>query len=194
MLIIANTVTLSLDRFPITMEEVSKLEFANLIFTVLFALEMILISTAYGIRQYVRDPLNIFDTVIVMISLVDSILSATDKSISGGGFAAITAFRTLRLFRILKLARNWMTLRTLLMTIAATLVDVGYFTVLLLLFMIIFALLGMEFFAYNVIFDGQSVRVNCDTFYNAMITVFILLTNENWNAIAYDYLRAFNNW
>lgn len=60
--------------------------------------------------------------------------------------------------------------------------------------MIIFALLGMEFFAYNIRFDGESIRINCDTFYNAMITIFILLTNENWNAIAYDYMRAFNSW
>jgi hypothetical protein len=60
--------------------------------------------------------------------------------------------------------------------------------------MIIFALLGMEFFAYNIRIDNESIRVNCDTFYNAMITNFILLTNENWNSIAYDYMRAFDSW
>jgi hypothetical protein len=155
---------------------------------------MILLLIGCGIKKYVKDPLNIFDSFIVIISLIDSILSSADHAISGRAFAVITAFRTFRLFRILKLARQWKTLRTLLSTIAATLVDVGYFTVILLLFMIIFALLGMEFFAYNVRFGGESVRVNCDTFYNAMITIFILLTNENWNAIAYDYMRAFNSW
>jgi hypothetical protein len=142
----------------------------------------------------VSNALNIFDSFIVIVSLIDTILSETDHAVSGRAFAVLTAFRTLRLFRILKLARQWKTLRTLLITIAATLVDVGYFTVLLLLFMIIFALLGMEFFAYNVRFDGASVRVNCDTFYEAMITIFILLTNENWNGIAYDYMRATNSW
>ena len=94
----------------------------------------------------------------------------------------------------MKLAKTWITLRSLLMTIAATLVDIGYFSILLLLFMIISSLLGMEFFAYNVRIDGESPRTNCDTFYNAMITVFILLTNESWNFFAYDYMVAFNSW
>lgn len=108
--------------------------------------------------------MNIFDGLIVIISLIDSILSTTNHSISSGAFGEITGFRTLRLFRILKLARNWMTLRTLLSTIAATLIDVGYFTILLFLFIIIFALLGMEFFAFNIRYNDESVRVNCDTF------------------------------
>lgn len=42
--------------------------------------------------------------------------------------------------------------------------------------------------------SGTSPRENFDTFLNGMITIFILLTNESWNLITYNYLRAFGNW
>jgi hypothetical protein len=74
-------------------------------------------------------------------------------SVSNGSFTAISAFRSLRLFRIFKLARSWTTLRKLLMAIAATIGSILYFVILLLLFMIIASLLGMELFAYNIRLD-----------------------------------------
>ena len=62
--------------------------------------------------------------------------------------------------------------------------------------MIIASLLGRELFAYLIRFDddgktasilknGKSPRFNFDNFYNAIITIFILLTGESWNQITY---------
>ena len=48
---------------------------------------------------------------------------------------------------------------------------------LLLLFMVIASLVGMELFAYNI----PNVRLNFNTFFDAMITIFALLTSESWN-------------
>jgi hypothetical protein len=50
LLILANTVTLALDRYPISVNEVNKLEFANLIFTILFILEMVILLFGYGVK------------------------------------------------------------------------------------------------------------------------------------------------
>lgn len=51
----------------------------------------------------------------MILSLVELILSLNNSDVSGGGFAAISAFRSLRLFRIFKLARSWVNLRNLLL-------------------------------------------------------------------------------
>lgn len=78
------------------------------------------------------------------------------------------------------------------MTIGTTIVDIGYFSILVLLFMIISSLLGMEFFAYRIQYD--ELRVVFDTFGNAMITIFIFLTGENWNSLTFTYMYASNSW
>jgi hypothetical protein len=74
--------------------------------------------------------------------------------------------------------RTWLSLRTLITTIGKTIFDIAHFSFLVLLFMIITSLLGMEFFAYRISYDG--LRVVFDTFGEAMITIFIFLTGENW--------------
>lgn len=84
-LILANTVTLALDRYPIDQEETEQLEVANQVFTLLFAIEMVILLLGYGLKEYLRDALNIFDGTIVIISLVETILNASNNSFSGGG-------------------------------------------------------------------------------------------------------------
>lgn len=113
--ILANTLTLSLDKYPMNKDYEEGLELANYIFTIVFALEMLIKIFGLGPKGYVRDSFNIFDGSIVVLSLAEIVLTASNYSdVSGGGFAAISAFRSLRLFRIFKLARSWVNLRQLL--------------------------------------------------------------------------------
>lgn len=138
-----------------------------------------------------RDSFNIFDGSIVILSLAEIVLTASNYSdVSGGGFAAISAFRSLRLFRIFKLARSWVNLRNLLVAMAQTIAQISNFSVLLLLFMTVSSLLGMEFFAYKIRFtedggnlapnpsEGHSPRVNFDTFLEGIIAVFVLVNTK----------------
>ena len=46
-------------------------DIANIVFTVLFALEMVLSMIGLGIKEYCNDGFNIFDAIIVLLSLVD---------------------------------------------------------------------------------------------------------------------------
>jgi voltage-dependent calcium channel L type alpha-1D len=80
--------------------------------------------------------------------------------------------------------------------------DISNFSVLLALFVFIYALLGMELFAYRVKFDendvvdeenGSSPRTNFDEFQYAVITIFIVLIGEDWNNVMYAYVRATNS-
>jgi hypothetical protein len=169
-----------MDRYPIGKEEAYYLDLSNTIFTAIFAIEMAIKVFGYGFLHYFRDELNIFDTLIVLISIVDIVLTNANV-FSGGSLVALSAFRTLRLFRMFKLARSWDTFRKLISAILATMAAISNFVILLLLFMLIAALLGMELFAYNVKVDGVYPRSNFNDLGNAMITIFILLTNEQWN-------------
>jgi len=59
----------------------------------------------------------------------------------------LTAFRVLRLLRILKLALRSEGLIVLINAIKETFIDISNFTLLLLLYIFVSALIGMEFFA-----------------------------------------------
>jgi len=75
--------------------------------------------------------------------------------------------------------------RKLLAAIAATIAGIVNFVVLLMLFMVVASLLGMELFAYEV-----KSRYNFNNFLEAMLSVFLLLTNEGWNTMAYVYMHG----
>lgn len=204
LLIIANTITLALDAYPIDKDTANNLDMSNLIFTAGFVLEMVLKIAGMGIREYVRDNFNNFDATIVILSLVELILTSSNFS-TGKIFSALAAFRSVRLFRIFKLARNWESLRNLLTAMVTTISAISDFMILVVLFTLVAALVGMEFFAYNIRFMpdgtvsrelalGESPRTNFDTFGQAMLAVFGLFTNENWNGVAYDCMRGYESW
>jgi hypothetical protein len=164
---------------------------------------------------------NAFDGTIVCVSMFEIIVAAASGGEDEGG-GAISALRAFRLFRIFKLVRSWVTLANLLRTIAKTVLDVGNFFLLLVLFMYIFALVGMQFFANKFKFDEVTLeavdwepfkytgtdnatmnhppwspempyyqpRSNFDDLGFAVLTVFQVLTAEDWNLIMYDGIRA----
>lgn len=70
-IIIANTATLAQDRYPTQQQNQDLLESINLIFFAVFLVEMIIKIMGLGLRTYVADKFNIFDSVIVLISTVD---------------------------------------------------------------------------------------------------------------------------
>ena len=132
---------------------------------------------------------------MVIVSIADITFSfAFEYNVEAGG--AISAFRIFRLFRVIKLVKAWKRFQQLVSTIIRSIKDVSNFSVLLFLFIFIYTLLGRELFAYKVTFDesgrfsesddAKSPRNNFDTFFNALITIFIVLTGEQWNRIMYD--------
>jgi voltage-dependent calcium channel L type alpha-1D len=82
-----------------------------------------------------------------------------------------------------------------------TLKDVSTFSVLMLLFIFIYSLLGMEFFAYKVKFNpetnaldlsdnGRFPDSNFNNLLQAFLSVFIVLANDGWSTIYFDHYRA----
>ena len=128
------------------------LDVFNEFFTWIFLLEMVLKIIGLGFYNYRQDKYNVFDAVIVIISLVDWTISRI-PAINAG--SALNAFRALRLLRMLKLSKSWKALGDLLVTLGKSFKDISQFSLLLLLFMYIFALLGMELFANTALYDAD---------------------------------------
>ncbi|CAN0277135.1 unnamed protein product [Pylaiella littoralis] len=208
LLIVLNTLVLALDHHPMDEEFSTYLEVFNFAFSLCFMLEMALKVAALGLREYAKDNFNLFDGFIVISGLLELILSPPDiltgetGNTSGG---ALSALRSFRLFRVFKLARSWNSMRELLNTLGKTLLDIGNFGMLLVLFMYIYALVGLQFFANRFHFNdvGEAVgigqegfftaevpRSNFDTLMNAFTTIFEILSGENWNTVMYDARRA----
>eukprot|EP00347_Sterkiella_histriomuscorum_P005312 403357086 len=194
--IIINTIILSLDSYPQDMDLQEKLDKLNVFFFCIFFSEMIIKLMGLGLKNYVKDKFNLFDGFIVILSIIDVIIN---YSIGTSGKGAVSAFRAFRLLRVFKLAKSWDKFQELLKTVANSLKDISSFSILLFLFMFTYVLLGLEIFAHQVKFDeagnldihnGTSPRINFDDFFNAFITIFIVLTGENWDAIMYDFTRA----
>ena len=103
------------------------------------------------------------------------------------------------MLRVFKLARSWTSFRILLEKMVKTIKDISNFSVLLFLFMFTYTLLGMELFAYKVMYsednkvvteNGIYPRANFNEFLSGLTTIFIVLIGEDWNQVMYDHIRA----
>lgn len=70
-------------------------------------MEMIIKVIGLGPNMYIKDPYNIFDALIVTLSIVDVFVSATLPNDVKMGKGAISVFRAFRLLRVFKLAKSW---------------------------------------------------------------------------------------
>ncbi|EGZ10885.1 hypothetical protein PHYSODRAFT_337659 [Phytophthora sojae] len=204
--VFANTVMLSLDHYPMARSMESNLELAHFVFLCVFVLELLLKLAGLGWRQYFYDRFNVFDAVVVVSDVIEVIalqqsFSASDVGFDASGARSISLLRAFRLVRVFRLARRWKSLRDLLRMIAKAVASIGNFGGLLFLFLYIFALMGMQFFANTMRFDehGQNVnefwngtvpRSNFDTLPWSIATVFQVVTGDNWSAIMYDAVRG----
>jgi hypothetical protein len=103
---------LALDRVDITPEEEYHLEILNTVFMWCFFAEMILKLFGLGFKEYGRDSYNLFDAVLVVVSLAEYALSVAGlEGLTGG---ALSALRGVRLLRVFKLARSWKSFRAIL--------------------------------------------------------------------------------
>lgn len=103
-LIIGNTGTLAVFTYDQSDLQTEVLEVFNEFFTWIFFVEMIFKLIGLGFTNYKMDPYNLFDAVIVIISLVDWTISRLPGVDAG---AALNAFRALRLLRMMKLSKSW---------------------------------------------------------------------------------------
>ena len=77
-LIILNTVVLGFDSYPRNPERQEIAEAINDIVIWFFVIEMIIKLIGLGFKEYARDSFNVFDAVLVIISLIDFVILHID--------------------------------------------------------------------------------------------------------------------
>ncbi|XP_008944849.1 PREDICTED: voltage-dependent L-type calcium channel subunit alpha-1S-like, partial [Merops nubicus] len=161
---------------------------ANRVLLALFVAEMLLKMYALGLRQYFMSLFNRFDCFVVCAGILETILVELDTLSPLG----ISVLRCIRLLRIFKITRYWTSLSNLVASLLNSVRSIASLLLLLFLFIIVFALLGMQLFGGKFDFEDMDVRRSTfDNFPQALISVFQILTGEDWNSIMYDGIMAY---
>ncbi|XP_077463702.1 voltage-dependent R-type calcium channel subunit alpha-1E [Stigmatopora argus] len=161
------------------------LYYAEFLFLTLFLTEMFLKMYSLGPRLYFHSSFNRFDFGVIVGSIFEVLWGVFRPGTSFG----ISVLRALRLLRIFKITKYWASLRNLVVSLMNSMKSIISLIFLLFLFILVFALLGMQLFGGRFIFEDYT-PTNFDTFPAAIMTVFQILTGEDWNEVMYDGIRS----
>ncbi|CDQ69797.1 unnamed protein product [Oncorhynchus mykiss] len=187
-LVFLNTLTISSEHYnqPDWLTEVQ--DVANKVLLALFTCEMLVKMYSLGLQAYFVSLFNRFDCFVVCGGIVETILVELAVMSPLG----ISVFRCVRLLRIFKVTRHWASLSNLVASLLNSMKSIASLLLLLFLFIIIFSLLGMQLFGGKFNFDETiTKRSTFDNFPQALLTVFQILTGEDWNAVMYDGIMAY---
>jgi hypothetical protein len=135
---------------------------------------------AFELRIYFSDGWNIFDTIIIIGSVLGIFISAnTSLQIRG----VITILRSFRILRLLRLIKRGNSLRLIFNTFVITLHSLANIGGLLLLFIFMYSILGMIIFGTVKRNGLMNSYINFENFYNSFLTLFIVATGDSWNGI-----------
>ncbi|XP_072288010.1 voltage-dependent L-type calcium channel subunit alpha-1F isoform X2 [Pyxicephalus adspersus] len=187
-LVFLNTLTIASEHYrqPEWLTQIQG--YANKVLLSLFTVEMLLKLYSLGFHAYFVSFFNRFDCFVVCGGILETVLVEFHIMSPLG----ISVLRCVRLLRIFKVTRHWASLSNLVASLLNSMKSIASLLLLLFLFIIIFSLLGMQLFGGKFNFDEtQTKRSTFDTFPQALLTVFQILTGEDWNAVMYDGIMAY---
>ena len=162
--IIANAIVLGLETFPAVMESYGdQLIIANEVCYGIFVVELVLRFASYGKRpqDFFKSGWNIFDLIVIGGVWIPGVRENA------------TLLRLLRLGRIARLLRFLPDARVLISTVVRSIPPLGSIVVLTVLILFIYGMIGWTLF-------GQALPESWGTVTRSMLTLFILLTLENF--------------
>uniref|UniRef100_A0A4W6F841 Voltage-dependent L-type calcium channel subunit alpha n=1 Tax=Lates calcarifer TaxID=8187 RepID=A0A4W6F841_LATCA len=187
-LVLLNTLTIATEHHHQPDSLTSLQDVASRVLLVLFVIEMFVKMYALGPRAYFMSLFNRFDFFVVLCGILEMIM------LSAGAVAPLgfSVLRCIRLLRILKVTKYWTSLSNLVASLLNSVRSIASLLLLLFLFIVIFSLLGMQVFGGKFNFADHRVRrSNFDNFPQALISVFQILTGEEWTNIMYDGIMAY---
>jgi hypothetical protein len=116
------------------------IQMAMNIFTFTFFAEAILKIMSLGIKGYFKDTMNLFDAILVVFSLLEFFLFSENTS----GISALRVLRIFRILRVTRVIRGLKYMRIIIRVLGNTIGSAMYIALLLLLFIFIYCLLGMQ--------------------------------------------------
>ncbi|XP_055695968.1 sodium channel protein para isoform X41 [Lutzomyia longipalpis] len=173
--IVVNTLFMALDHHDMDKDMEKALKSGNYFFTATFAIEATLKLIAMSPKFYFQEGWNIFDFIIVALSLLELGLE---------GVQGLSVLRSFRLLRVFKLAKSWPTLNLLISIMGRTVGALGNLTFVLCIIIFIFAVMGMQLFGKNYTDnmdrfpDGEMPRWNFTDFMHSFMIVFRVLCGE----------------
>lgn len=162
--IVVNAIVLGLETYPsVTASDGGVLELVNNICYGIFVIELILRFGSFGRRpqDFFRSGWNIFDMIVVCGVWIPGIREKT------------TLLRLLRLARVSRLVRFLPDARVLIATVVRSLPPLGSIVVLTVLILFLYGMIGWGMF-------GEALPGSWGTISRAMLTLFVLLTLENF--------------
>ncbi|KAK7919343.1 hypothetical protein WMY93_010627 [Mugilogobius chulae] len=174
--IVLNTLFMAMEHYPMTPEFDHMLSVGNLVFTGIFTAEMFFKLIAMDPYYYFQVGWNIFDSIIVTLSLVELGLA----NVQG-----LSVLRSFRLLRVFKLAKSWPTLNMLIKIIGNSVGALGNLTLVLAIIVFIFAVVGMQLFGKSykdcvckISEDCELPRWHMTDFFHSFLIVFRILCGE----------------
>ncbi|XP_060020042.1 sodium channel protein type 5 subunit alpha isoform X8 [Lagenorhynchus albirostris] len=187
MCIVINTLFMALEHYNMTTEFEEMLQVGNLVFTGIFTAEMTFKIIALDPYYYFQQGWNIFDSIIVILSLMELGLSRMGN---------LSVLRSFRLLRVFKLAKSWPTLNTLIKIIGNSVGALGNLTLVLAIIVFIFAVVGMQLFGKNyselrhrISDPGVLPRWHMMDFFHAFLIIFRILCGE-WIETMWDCMEV----
>ncbi|XP_063929403.1 sodium channel protein para-like isoform X5 [Zophobas morio] len=173
--IVVNTLFMALDHHDMDKDLEKALKSGNYFFTATFAIEATMKLVAMSPKYYFQEGWNIFDFIIVALSLIELGLE---------GVQGLSVLRSFRLLRVFKLAKSWPTLNLLISIMGRTMGALGNLTFVLCIIIFIFAVMGMQLFGKNYTDnvdrfpDHDLPRWNFTDFMHSFMIVFRVLCGE----------------
>ncbi|XP_065082645.1 sodium channel protein para isoform X7 [Ochlerotatus camptorhynchus] len=173
--IVVNTLFMALDHHDMDPDMERALKSGNYFFTATFAIEATMKLIAMSPKYYFQEGWNIFDFIIVALSLLELGLE---------GVQGLSVLRSFRLLRVFKLAKSWPTLNLLISIMGRTVGALGNLTFVLCIIIFIFAVMGMQLFGKNYTDnvdrfpDKDLPRWNFTDFMHSFMIVFRVLCGE----------------
>uniref|UniRef100_A0A8C6TM65 Sodium channel protein n=1 Tax=Neogobius melanostomus TaxID=47308 RepID=A0A8C6TM65_9GOBI len=185
--IVLNTLFMAMEHYPMTQEFDNVLSVGNLVFTGIFTAEMCFKIIALDPYYYFQEGWNIFDGIIVSLSLMELGLSNVE---------GLSVLRSFRLLRVFKLAKSWPTLNMLIKIIGNSVGALGNLTLVLAIIVFIFAVVGMQLFGKSYKECVCKISENCELprwhmhdFFHSFLIVFRVLCGE-WIETMWDCMEV----
>uniref|UniRef100_H2YSW8 Voltage-dependent L-type calcium channel subunit alpha n=1 Tax=Ciona savignyi TaxID=51511 RepID=H2YSW8_CIOSA len=176
-LVFLNTLSLATEHYQQPDWLTTVQDISNKVLLGIFTIEMLLKMYALGMQVYFVSLFNRFDCFVVCGGIVELVLT-------GAKVRECVNSKT---------HGYWSSLSNLVASLLNSIRSIAGLLLLLFLFIVIFSL-GMQLFGgrFNSIAEGDTkIRSNFDTFLQALLTVFQILTGEDWNVVMYYGIRAY---
>ncbi|EPQ04075.1 Sodium channel protein type 11 subunit alpha [Myotis brandtii] len=188
--ILLNMISMMAESYEQSKTMKSILENLNLAFVVIFTIECLV--KIFALRQYYfTNGWNLFDCLIVVISIVSTMISLLENQ-EHIPFPP-TLFRIVRLARIgriLRLVRAARGIRTLLFALMMSLPSLFNIGLLLFLVMFIYAIFGMNSFCRVKQDSGIDDIFNFETFAGSLLCLFQITTSAGWDTLLNPMLKS----